>query len=299
LPGQFARGDAVRYGSAVQLEDFHDTTLILIGHGSTVNADSAASVRQHVEALRRRGVFAEVLEAFWKVEPLVPDVLGRARGRRVVVAPFFVSEGWFTEEAIPEALGLKASGQNDFARRQELDGREVFYCRPIGTHERMAEVILERARETVRKFPFPRAPKPADLALFIVGHGTERNAESRRAVEDQAARIRPLGVYRDVRAVFMLEEPKVDNFHALTEARAVVVVPFFMSDGLHVAEDIPVLLGEPERVVKERLAQGRPTWRNPTEKHGKLVWYTGSVGTEPGLAEVILERVREAVAAQE
>ena len=76
-----------------------------------------------------------------------------------------------------------------------------------------------------------------------------------------------------------------------------VVVPFFMSDGLHVTEDIPVLLGEAARVVKERLAQGRPTWRNPTEKHGKRVWYSGSVGTEPGLAEVILDRVRESAGA--
>ena len=60
-------------------------------------------------------------------------------------------------------------------------------------------------------------------------------------------------------------------------------------------EDIPVLLGEPERLVKERLAAGQPTWRNPTEKNGKLVWYSASVGMEPLLAEVILERVREGV----
>jgi hypothetical protein len=43
--------------------------------------------------------------------------------------------------------------------------------------------------------------------------------------------------------------------------------------------------------VKERLAAGQPTWRNPTEKNGKLVWYAPAVGTEPLLAEVILERV--------
>ena len=72
-----------------------------------------------------------------------------------------------------------------------------------------------------------------------------------------------------------------------------VVVPFFISDGLHSREDIPVLLGEPERLVKQRLAAGQPTWRNPTEKNGKLVWYAAAVGTEPHLADVILERVRE------
>jgi len=63
---------------------------------------------------------------------------------------------------------------------------------------------------------------------------------------------------------------------------------------LHAVEDIPVLLGEPGRIVKERLAAGQPTWRNPTEKNGKLVWYAPSVGTEPLMADVILQRASEA-----
>jgi sirohydrochlorin cobaltochelatase len=63
---------------------------------------------------------------------------------------------------------------------------------------------------------------------------------------------------------------------------------------LHTQEDIPVLLGETKRAVEQRLASGQPTWRNPTEKHGKLVWYTPAIGSEPHLADVILERVKEA-----
>jgi hypothetical protein len=54
-----------------------------------------------------------------------------------------------------------------------------------------------------------------------------------------------------------------------------------------------VLLGEPASRVKARLAAGQPAWRNPSEKHGKLFWYSSSVGTEPGIANVILERVRQ------
>lgn len=73
-----------------------------------------------------------------------------------------------------------------------------------------------------------------------------------------------------------------------------VVVPFFISDGMHVREDIPVLLGEPERVVRQRLEKRTGTWRNPTEKQGKLVWYAQTVGTDPLVSQVILERVREA-----
>jgi sirohydrochlorin cobaltochelatase len=51
--------------------------------------------------------------------------------------------------------------------------------------------------------------------------------------------------------------------------------------------------------VKERLAAGQPAWRNPTERNGRLIWYSSAVGTEPLLAEVILERVREAALGNE
>jgi sirohydrochlorin cobaltochelatase len=82
----------------------------------------------------------------------------------------------------------------------------------------------------------------------------------------------------------------------LAKAKNIVMVPFFISDGLHSYEDIPVMLGEPERIVRDRFESGQPTWRNPTEKHGKRVWYSASIGSEPRLADVILERVREAAA---
>jgi len=63
---------------------------------------------------------------------------------------------------------------------------------------------------------------------------------------------------------------------------------------MHSVEDIPVLLGESERVVQARLQNRQPTWRNPTERNGKRVWYSASVGTDPEVADVILERVRDA-----
>ncbi len=147
----------------------------------------------------------------------------------------------------------------------------------------------------MRQFPFPRAPKPAETTLFIAGHGTERNENSRKAIERQAELIRAQKIYADVHAFSWKKTPRISRLLRHWRAtKNIVVVPFFISDGLHVVEDIPVLLGEPERIVKERLAAGQPTWRNPTEKHGKLVWYSPSVGTEPLLADVILERVREA-----
>ena len=268
-------------------ESFSDAALVVLGHGTTLNDGSAAPVFQHAAEQRRRGIFAEVREAFWKQEPQVKSVLATITASRVFIVPLFISEGYFSDEVIPRELGFGP----DF-RFQTSDSR-LFYCQPVGTHPRMTSVILARASEVVEKFPFPRAPKPKDTTLFIAGHGTERNERSRQSIERQVETIRAQNIYAAVHAVFMEEEPRISDCHSLAQTRNLVVVPFFISDGLHVVEDIPVLLGEPERVVKERLAAGQPTWRNPTEQHGKLTWYASAVGRHPGIAEVILDRVRE------
>ncbi|MEI9963073.1 MAG: CbiX/SirB N-terminal domain-containing protein [Limisphaerales bacterium] len=146
----------------------------------------------------------------------------------------------------------------------------------------------------IKKFPFPRAPKNSDITLFIAGHGTEKNKNSRVAIERQVELIRALKIYADVHAIFLEESPRISECYSIAQTKNLVVVPFFISDGLHTQEDIPVLLGEAERIVKQRLTAGQATWRNPTEKSGKLVWYSPAVGAEPGIADVILERVREA-----
>lgn len=270
-------------------EDFTDAALVVLGHGTTLNAESALPVRQHAAELRRRGLFALVREAFWKQEPHVANVLAELTQPRVFIVPLFISEGYFSAQVIPQELGFGGEP------RRAVGCSLWHYAKPVGSHESMTGVILARAAEVVRNHPFPRAPKTADLTLFVAGHGTGRNANSRKAIERQVELIRALNLYAAVHDIYMEESPRIGDCYQLAPTKGIVVVPFFISDGLHAVEDIPVLLGEPERLVKERLAAGQPTWRNPTEKNGKLVWYSASVGMEPLLAEVILERVREGV----
>ena len=275
-------------------DDFSDAALVLVGHGSTLNADSAAPTYQHADELRRRKLFAQVLECFWKLEPSICGVLRGVFAPRVFIVPLFISEGYFTEEVVPRELGLRTNEQADFPRVQQRGAQTLHYCGPVGTHDSMTQVLLARARGIVENHPTPHIPSPGETALFIAGHGTGNNENSRRAIERQVELIRAQSLYAEVHAVFMEEEPRIADCYRMTTARDIIMVPFFISDGLHSFEDIPVMLGETGEAVQNRLIRGQPTWRNPTERNGKLVWYTSAIGSEPGLAEVILERVREA-----
>jgi sirohydrochlorin cobaltochelatase len=310
----------------VTSSNFSDAALVLLGHDTALNPDSADPVYQHAAELRRRKLFAHVREAFWKQEPQVQQVLAGLDGpslvgtrstaspslqpnwdavervptgsapKRVFIVPLLLSEGHFSEYIIPKALGFAAEGPG-FARVQRRGAQTWLYCKPVGTHESMTGVLLNRAREVVAQFPFPRAPRPADVTLFLAGHGTGENEHSRKVIEQQAERIRSLNLYAAVHPVFLDEDPRIGECYRLAQTRNIVVVPFFITEGLHVREDIPVLMGEPERLVRQRLERGQPTWRNPTEKNSRLVWYARSVGTDPLMADVTLERVRQAASA--
>jgi sirohydrochlorin cobaltochelatase len=273
---------------------FVQAELILAGHGSTQNPDSSRPVYQHAAELRRRGLFAHVSEAFWKQPPFLRDVWSQVRSSEVFVVPLMISDGYFTTEVIPHELGLIHNLPSPFARVQSLHGRTVRYTQPIGTHPRITALLLARAYEAL-------APRPGDgsvqaqpeaTSLFIAGHGTPRNKRSRQSVEHQVECIRASGAFAEVHAVFMEEKPYIGEVYQIARASDVVVVPFFVSDGLHVQEDIPALLGESQAIIQERLSRRLPVWSNPTHRAGKRIWFTAGVGTDPRLADLILDQVR-------
>lgn len=251
---------------------FADTALIIVGHGSTLNADSSAPTHNHARVIRERGIFREVHTAFWKEEPSLREVLRMVQSREVYVVPNFISEGYFTTTIIPRELELTGP-------ITERDGHVIKYCTPVGSDPRMTDVLLHRAREVAHGI------SPADTTLFIVGHGTNLNDNSAKAAKDQVKKIRELGEYAEVLSAYMEEPPLIAEWDRLSTQPNVVVVPFFIADGLHSFDDIPVLLGIREEGKEAEVFQ------NPHSLRGRQLYYASSIGTEPLMAEVILDQV--------
>src|SRR5499427_6004094 len=219
------------------------TALLIVAHGSTVNPDSSAPTLAHAAEIRRRKVFVDVECAFWKEEPSLRDALflfDPKSIREVYVVPNFISEGYFTQTVVPRELGL------DGRVTKRSNGQIWRYCEPVGNHPLMTELLLKRARNVA-----PDAI-PAETSLLIVAHGTDLNENSAVAAKREAEKIRALGEYAAVLNVYMEESPLVSDWRKLTETPNVVVVPFFISDGLHSYEDIPRLLGIPAATGADR-----------------------------------------------
>ncbi|HEY5792013.1 MAG TPA: CbiX/SirB N-terminal domain-containing protein, partial [Chthoniobacterales bacterium] len=75
--------------------------LVLVGHGSTLNPDSSAPTLDHADAIRARGLFAEVVSCFWKEEPSMREVYRMVESGEIYIVPTFISEGYFTRTVIP------------------------------------------------------------------------------------------------------------------------------------------------------------------------------------------------------
>src|SRR5205823_1772106 len=109
----------------------------------------------------------------------------------------------------------------------------------------MTNLLLQRAHEIAL------GVREDETSLLIVAHGTDLNENSAAAAKREAEKIRGLGKYATALNVYMEEQPLVSDWQKLTQTPNVVVVPFFISDGLHSYEDIPALLGitqcHPER----------------------------------------------------
>jgi sirohydrochlorin cobaltochelatase len=247
-----------------------DSALLIVGHGSTVNPDSSAPTLSHAAEIRRRNIFAEVQCAFWKEEPSLRDARFLFDPKiisEVCVVPNFISEGYFTRTVIPRELELSGL-ETERAHRQTWK-----YCEPVGSHESMTQHLLDRAQEI--------APgvKESDAALLIVAHGTSLNDNSAVAAKEQAEKIRKLRRYSEVLNVYMEEPPLVADWANLTKSKNVVVVPFFISDGLHSYEDIPALLGI------ESQPEGQAH-----ELQSRLLFYSTAIGTDSRFADVIIEQ---------
>jgi sirohydrochlorin cobaltochelatase len=256
----------------------HDSALVLVGHGSTINPDSSAPVWEYADRIRERNVFGEVQCCFWKEEPSMRDVFRTVDSNDIYIVPAFISEGYFTETVIPRELGL-AGGIT------VMDGRKFKYCEPVGNHPRMTDVLLHRAREVAPGIP------EEQTTLLITGHGTALNDNSAKAAKFQAAKLRELTRYAAVLNTYMEEPPLVSAWHELAKTPYVVVVPFFIADGLHSYQDIPVMLGI--EAAPTAAASQRDVFRNnPYALHGKQLYYAAAIGTDPLVPEVILDLVK-------
>lgn len=229
--------------------------LVLCAHGIRGGVGAAT---EHAARIAARGLFAEVHACALKGRPGLREVIGAVGAPEIVFAPLLMAEGYTLQAMLQRLEGAAAQPTR------------LTVCRPIGVHPRLAEMIGGKARALCAT----RGWRPADTALLIVGHGTERHPDSGATARRHAAQIRAQGMFAEVATAFLDERPHVPEALEELDPRPCVAVGLFVDAGEHGEEDIPALLAP----AAERAL------------------YAGPIGPDPLVTELILDQAHAALA---
>ncbi len=244
--------------------------VVLLYHGSSARPDAARTAEHHMAALKAGGWFAEMFAGGLNGGPGAAAALAQADAPLVYAVPLFMSMGRFVREIIPARLGLDGPVT---ARR----GRTIGYCRPVGTHPALADIAAARARRACGRFGLV----PAETGLLLVGHGSAGDSGSAEAASACAAQLVSAGEFAEIDVAFLEEQPLLSRRVDRLSGRSTVVVGLFATRGVHAEADVRRLLGlEPDAEAGPVPAGGR-------------VLYTGAVGADPAIADLVLACIRE------
>lgn len=118
-------------------------------------------------------------------------------------------------------------------------------------------------------------PAPARAALLLIGHGSNKNRNSRRPTDRLAGQMARTGYFSSVHTAFWKEPPSVADALSAITADEVWVVPNFAAEGYFTREAIP-----------SAIAASTYTGR---------IRQTPAIGAHPRMEDIIRRRAFEAV----
>ncbi len=140
-----------------------DVGLIIIGHGSKL-PHNRENLEKLADILRRRSQFKTVEIAFMvRNTPTIPEAIEliAERGvKKIVLVPAFLAQGVHTTQEIPELIGLK-----DKESQLTAKGIQLIYGEPLGSDERIADIIAEKALKAMGKDVLPSLRASSEMEI--------------------------------------------------------------------------------------------------------------------------------------
>lgn len=246
--------------------------IVLIGHGSARQPESARPILALAEALRERGPWTEVNAAFMKQDPRLDRALEQVTAKRVVIVPVFAGKGYYTDVLIPRGMGL----DGPLARR---GGRTLIMTQPVGCDPRIPGLMACRADGVVRS----AGVDPTGATLLLVAHGSGRPGGAGETPKAIAAAIAAMNHFAQVTLTFLEQEPFARDWPDLVRPGGeMVVLPLLVAQGTHASQDIPPLFG---------MSAGQT---GPVDIAGRRVRMTTGLGAEPELVDIVATMIEHA-----
>lgn len=205
-------------------------SLLLAAHGERREGAANEGVARLAAALSKRGLYSEVGIGFIKGTPTIGEALRALLGGEILVYPLFMSDGYFTRARLTQLLEEATAA---------AAGRTIHILPPLGLDPGLPELIAGKAATAARK----QGWAPREAAVFLLAHGSSRDAASRSAAERVADGVRRSDLFRRVGIALLEEAPSLRDATAHVR-EPLVVMGLFSGEGMHGASDAPRLVAE-------------------------------------------------------
>jgi len=137
---------------------------------------------------------------------------------KALVYPFFMTEGWFVHQALPERLAAY----------------QLQYLPPFGTDPELPTLAALAVRREIAL----RGWTPEQTHIVVAAHGSRRSAQATRAVQNFAIALSNILPCPAIQTGFLDQDPRI-SLTAANLGRQALCLPFFARDGDHITRDIP------------------------------------------------------------
>ncbi len=120
-----------------------ETTLMLLGHGSTKSKTSKDTLLEHIAALREKTEFAQIHDLWLEEPPFIKDWRDVVQHKQVLFIPYLIADGQHGGWDIPEMIGMERDMYASF-KAHAVDDYELKLTNALGKSPMMVELMLRQ-----------------------------------------------------------------------------------------------------------------------------------------------------------
>lgn len=194
---------------------------IIVSHGQPSAPDPAEAVLSDFAAQVARALPGWHVGAATLAKPGALDAALADAGPGALIYPMFMTEGWFTREAL----------------RQRLETHEARVLPPFGRDPSLPAMAADLIAGALRD----RGWLAGETRVFIAAHGSGRSPNSARNTRAFRDALAGITEFAEIRVGFVEEPPYLAD-EAFDLGAKAICLPFFAAKGGHVTDDIPEAL---------------------------------------------------------
>ncbi len=130
----------------------HETTIVVVGHGTRRNptsGDSTFALTRQLELRFEPENELKFVTGFLDQDPELSNIVDAIDTRHTLVVPFLISRGPHTTEDIPQAFGLPSGPAVEFPLLKQSESGLCICDLPVGMYPEIADVCLELATAAI------------------------------------------------------------------------------------------------------------------------------------------------------